>query len=124
TGGRIDRGSPLRFTFNGVDYQGYRGDTLASALLANGVHRTGSSITHGRPRGITAAGVEEPNALVQLDAPFPEPMLTATTVELRDGLRARGLPGRGELATAEDPARYDRMHAHYDVLIVGAGPAG
>src|SRR5699024_418009 len=124
TGGRIDRDNPLRFTFNGVDYQGYRGDTLASALLAHGVHQTGTSITHGRPRGIMAAGVEEPNALVQIDEPFPEPMLTAPTVELRDGLRAHGLPGRGELATAADPSRYDRMHAHCDVLVVGAGPAG
>ncbi|WP_328807056.1 2Fe-2S iron-sulfur cluster-binding protein [Nocardiopsis coralli] len=124
TGGRIDRDRPLRFTFDGREYQGYEGDTLASALLANGVHQVATSIKHGRPRGIMAAGVEEPNALVQIEKPFPEPMQTATTVRLADGLEATGLPGQGRLATDPDPARYDSMHAHCDVLVVGAGPAG
>ncbi|GII23892.1 2Fe-2S iron-sulfur cluster-binding protein [Planosporangium mesophilum] len=123
-GGRIDRDRPLRFRFDGRDYTGYAGDTLASALLANGVHRTSTSIKLGRPRGIFAAGAEEPNALVQVEAPFPEPMLTATTVELYDGLVARGLGGQGRLATDPDPARYDAVHTHCDVLVVGAGPAG
>jgi sarcosine oxidase subunit alpha len=123
-GGIVDRTRPLRFRFDGQDYEGYEGDTLASALLANGVHRLGSSIRLGRPRGIFAAGVEEPNALVQIEEPFPEPMLPATTVELYDGLVARGLSGRGRLADRPDPARYDAMHAHCDVLVIGAGPAG
>ncbi|CAM03761.1 sarcosine oxidase subunit alpha [Saccharopolyspora erythraea NRRL 2338] len=123
-GGRIDRDRPLSFRFDGREYVGYEGDTLASALLANGVHQVGTSIKHGRPRGIMAAGVEEPNALVQIEKPFPEPMLTATTVPLRDGLEATGLPGQGRLAEEADPARYDTMHAHCDVLVVGAGPAG
>jgi sarcosine oxidase subunit alpha len=123
-GGRIDRTRPLRFRFDGHDYSGYAGDTLASALLAGGVHRTSTSIRLGRPRGIFAAGAEEPNALVQVEEPFPEPMLTAPTVELYDGLVARGLGGQGRLATAADPARYDAMHAHCDVLVIGAGPAG
>ena len=118
-GGRIDRDRPLRFRFDGRDYTGYAGDTLASALLANGVHQVATSIKHGRPRGIMAAGVEEPNALVQIEKPFPEPMLTATTVPLSDGLEATGLPGQGRLATEADPARYDTMHAHCDVLVVG-----
>jgi sarcosine oxidase subunit alpha len=124
TGGRIDRDRPLRFRFDGSDYLGYQGDTLASALLANGVHQVVTSIKHGRPRGIMAAGAEEPNALVQIEKPFPEPMLTATTVPLSDGLEATGLPGQGRLAVEEDRARYDTMHAHCDVLVVGAGPAG
>jgi len=124
TGGRIDRGTELRFTFDGADFAGHRGDTLASALLANGVHRVATSISFGRPRGIMTAGVEDATALVQLDAPFPEPMLTATTIELYDGLVAHGLPGRGTLAADPDPARYDAMHAHCDVLVVGAGPSG
>ncbi|AOR36535.1 ferredoxin [Streptomyces fodineus] len=124
TGGRIDRDAPLTFTFDGTEYQGYRGDTLASALLANGVVQAATSITLGRPRGIFSAGVEEPNAVVQIEAPFPEPMLPATTVELYDGLVASSLPGQGRLATEPDPARYDAVHAHCDVLIVGAGPAG
>jgi sarcosine oxidase subunit alpha len=124
TRGRVDRDQPLRFTFDGTEYTGYRGDTLASALLANGVVQTGTSIKLGRPRGIFSAGVEEPNAVVQIEAPFPEPMLPATTVELYDGLVASSLPGQGRLATEPDPARYDAVHAHCDLLVVGAGPAG
>ncbi|MFC4499620.1 MULTISPECIES: sarcosine oxidase subunit delta family protein [Streptomyces] len=119
-----DGNEPLTFTFDGTEYQGYKGDTLASALLANGVIQTGTSIKLGRPRGIFSAGVEEPNAVVQIEAPFPEPMLPATTVELYDGLVASSLPGQGRLATEPDPARYDAVHAHCDLLIVGAGPAG
>ena len=122
--GRVDRGTELGFTFNGTAYTGFAGDTLASALLANGVHHVSTSIKFGRPRGIVAAGVEDATALVQVDAPFPEPMLSATTVELYDGLVAHGLPGKGRLAEAPDPERYDAMHAHCDVLVVGAGPSG
>ncbi|KOX13323.1 ferredoxin [Nocardiopsis sp. NRRL B-16309] len=124
TGGHVDRGTELRFTFNGRSMTGYRGDTLASALLANGEHRIGTSVKFGRPRGIVAAGSEDPTSLVQIEQPFPEPMLTATTVELYDGLVAHGLPGRGRLADEPDPARYDAKHAHCDVLVVGTGPAG
>ncbi|MFI6014694.1 sarcosine oxidase subunit alpha family protein [Streptomyces sp. NPDC051243] len=124
TRGRIDRDTPLTFTFDGTEYRGFRGDTLASALLANGVIRAGTSIKLGRPRGIFSAGVEEPNAVIQIEEPFPEPMLPATTVELYDGLVASSLPGQGRLATEPDPARYDAVHAHCDLLIVGAGPAG
>ncbi|MFF4547830.1 sarcosine oxidase subunit alpha family protein [Streptomyces sp. NPDC001406] len=124
TGGRIDRDTALTFTFDGIEYQGHRGDTLASALLANGVITAATSIKLGRPRGIFSAGVEEPNAVVQIEEPFPEPMLPATTVELHDGLVATSLPGQGRLATTPDPARYDAVHAHCDLLIVGAGPAG
>ncbi|WP_416965274.1 2Fe-2S iron-sulfur cluster-binding protein, partial [Streptomyces sp. Agncl-13] len=124
THGRIHRDTPLTFTFDGTEYTGYKGDTLASALLANGVIQTGTSIKLGRPRGIFTAGVEEPNAVIQIEAPFPEPMLPATTVELYDGLVATSLPGQGRLATEPDPARYDAVHAHCDLLVVGAGPAG
>ncbi|NEA61389.1 sarcosine oxidase subunit delta family protein [Streptomyces sp. SID12488] len=124
TRGRINRNTPLTFTFDGTEHQGYEGDTLASALLANGIIQTGTSIKLGRPRGIFSAGVEEPNAVIQIEAPFPEPMLPATTVELYDGLAATSLPGQGRLATTPDPARYDAVHAHCDLLIVGAGPAG
>jgi sarcosine oxidase, subunit alpha len=63
-GGRIDRKELLPFTFDGRTYMGYRGDTLASALLANGVHLIGRSFKYHRPRGIFSAGAEEPNALV------------------------------------------------------------
>ncbi len=122
--GHVDRDTTLSFTFDGTAYTGHPGDTLASALLANGVHHVASGIKYGRPRGVLAAGAEEPNALVQIEAPFPEPMLTATTVELYEGLVARGLSGQGRLSSRPDPARYDTMHAHCDLLVVGAGPAG
>ncbi|MFJ5997890.1 sarcosine oxidase subunit alpha family protein [Streptomyces sp. NPDC092370] len=124
TRGRIHRDTPLTFTFDGTEYEGYKGDTLASALLAHGVIQAGTSIKLGRPRGIFSAGVEEPNAVVQIEAPFPEPMLPATTVELYEGLVATSLPGQGRLATDPDPARYDAVHTHCDLLVVGAGPAG
>ncbi|ETK31485.1 2Fe-2S iron-sulfur cluster-binding protein [Microbispora sp. ATCC PTA-5024] len=117
-------GETLRFRYDGRDYEGLRGDTLAAALLANGVRAVVRSEGLGRPRGIYAAWTEEPNALVQIEEPFPEPMLQATTVELYDGLVATGLGGRGRLADRPDPARYDAVHAHCDVLVVGAGPAG
>ncbi len=90
SGGRIDRDKPCRFTFDGVTYQGFAGDTLASALLANGVHLVARSFKYHRPRGILAAGSEEPNALVTVtrDAARVTPNLRATQVELYDGLIA------------------------------------
>jgi sarcosine oxidase subunit alpha len=122
--GRIDRGRTLTFTFDDRTYTGHPGDTLASALLANGVHTIGTSVKLGRPRGIGAAWTEDPTGLVQIEKPFPEPMLQAATVELADGLVARGVNGQGRLAESPDPARYDRKHTHTDTLVIGAGPAG
>ena len=89
-GGRIDRTRALRFTFDGRPYGGYAGDTLASALLANGVHLMGRSFKYHRPRGVLAAGAEEPNALVAVrrDAARYTPNLRATQVELYEGLEA------------------------------------
>ena len=124
TGGRIDRGITHRFTFGGRTLTGHPGDTLASALLAHGVHQTSTSIKLGRPRGIAAAWAEDPNSLVQVEEPFPEPMLLATTIELTDGLAAHGIPGQGRLAEVADSARYDIRHVHADLLVVGAGPTG
>jgi sarcosine oxidase subunit alpha len=89
-GGRIDRNELLSFAFDGRTYQGYRGDTLASALLANGVHLVGRSFKYHRPRGIFSAGAEEPNALVTVgrDAARITPNLRATQVELYRNLHA------------------------------------
>jgi sarcosine oxidase, subunit alpha len=89
-GGRIDRRQALDFRFDGKTYQGYRGDTLASALLANGVHLVGRSFKYHRPRGIFSAGAEEPNALVTVsrDAARTTPNLRATQVELYRNLTA------------------------------------
>ena len=171
-GGMIDRQRPISFSFNGQHLTGFSGDTLASALLANGVHLVGRSFKYHRPRGILSAGTEEPNALVQLESGNrSEPNLKATRIELYEGLTAtsvncwpsvrhdagalidvahrlvpagfyyktfmwpqggwhfyerwiRRMAGMGRAPTGPDPDRYERMNAHCDVLVVGAGPAG
>ncbi|AOK32097.1 MULTISPECIES: sarcosine oxidase subunit alpha family protein [Burkholderia] len=103
TGGRINRAQPLTFTFNGRTYQGYQGDTLASALLANGVHFVARSFKYHRPRGIVTAGVDEPNALVQLESgAYTVPNARATEVELYQGLVATSVNARPSL-------EHDRM---------------
>jgi sarcosine oxidase subunit alpha len=88
-GGLVDRSRHLRFSFDGRVLEGHPGDTLASALLANGVRLVGRSFKYHRPRGILTAGPEEPNALVELrQGARREPNSKATTVELYDGLEA------------------------------------
>jgi len=90
-GGRIDRARAVRFSFDGREYAGHPGDTLASALLANGVHTVARSFKYHRPRGILAAGAEDPAALVQLgDGPArSDPNTKVTEQEIYDGLVAR-----------------------------------
>jgi sarcosine oxidase subunit alpha len=89
TGGLIDRTRTLSFTFDGDEMTGHPGDTLASALLANGVRLVGRSFKYHRPRGILTAGSEEPNALVELrSGARREPNTRATTIELYEGLDA------------------------------------
>ena len=88
-GGLVDRTRPVNFTFDDRAYQGFAGDTLASALMANGVRLLGRSFKYHRPRGLVAAGSEEPNALVELrTGAHREPNIPATTIELWDGLEA------------------------------------
>ncbi len=176
-GGRIDRDKPVRFTFDGKPYAGLAGDTLASALLANGVTLFGRSFKYHRPRGVLTAGVDEPNALVTvLKGEVREPNVPATLVEIHDGLTAvsqnrfpslgfdvgavnqlagklisagfyyktfmgpaflkntkvwmfcegfiRRAAGLGRAGLTRDMARYERMNAFCDVLVVGSGPAG
>ena len=173
-GGRLDRSRRLGFHFDGQSYDGYPGDTLASALLANGVHLMGRSFKYHRPRGPIAAGAEEPNALVQVEmgAGRTDPNTRATTLELFDSLVAssqnrwpslkrdvgvvndvlsplfpaafyyktfmwpkawwksvyepviRRAAGLGHAPDKPDPDRYLHKHAHCDLLVVGAGPAG
>ena len=172
-GGRIDRARSLAFRFDGRRFAGHPGDTLASALLANGVHLVGRSFKYHRPRGILSAGPEEPNALVELrSGARREPNTRATQIELFEGLDARsqnrwpslrldlaalnGLvapliaagfyyktfmwpasfweklyeplirraAGLGRAPEGADPDRYERLHMHCDVLVVGGGPAG
>ncbi len=88
--GRLPDARPVRFTFDGEPYSGREGDTLASALLANGVHLVGRSFKYHRPRGILSAGAEEPNALVGVhrDAARKTPNVRATVQEVYDGLAA------------------------------------
>lgn len=179
SGGRIDRARPVRFTFDGKPCTGYAGDTLASALLASGVRLFGRSFKYHRPRGLLAAGYEEPNALVTvISGGAREPNIRATELEIHDGLVAesqnrfpsltfdlmaanqlagkafsagfyyktlmgpvvgplkgtrfwmfserfiRRAAGLGSAGTNPDPARYERMNAFCDVLVVGSGPSG
>ncbi len=173
SGGQIDRAKRARFTFDGRAYEGHAGDTLASALIANGVHLTGRSFKYHRPRGIYTCGSEEPNALVTTgEGGRTEPNVPATMVEIHDGLVARSqnrwpslsfdlmavnsllkpffpagfyyktfmwprsfwyrlyepairrAAGLGTVAEFPDPDAYEHAHAHCDVLVVGAGPAG
>ncbi len=95
TGGRINRNKSLAFKFNGTSYPGFAGDTLASALLANGVDVVGRSFKYSRPRGIVAAGADEPNAVLQLGATEATqvPNVRATQQELFDGLVAASTNG-------------------------------
>ena len=170
TGGRIDRSKPLHFTFNGKPYTGFQGDTLASALLGNGVRLTARSFKYHRPRGIVGAGVEEPSTLVELMGEDASGNRPATTVPLTEGLAAKAVNCWPSLAfdigavnqmasrfipagfyyktfkwpnwhfyerpirkaaglaaaPSEPPAKghYETRHAHCDVLVAGAGPAG
>ncbi|MFB4371578.1 MULTISPECIES: sarcosine oxidase subunit alpha [unclassified Pseudomonas] len=94
-GGRIDRSQPLTFNFNGQTYQGYAGDTLAAALLANGVDVIGRSFKYSRPRGIIAAGAEEPNAVLQIGSTEAAqiPNVRATQQALYQNLTATSTNG-------------------------------
>lgn len=97
-GGLIKRDESLSFTFNGRKLQAHPGDTLASALLANGQRLVGRSFKYHRPRGIFSAGSEEPNALVQLrTGAHQEPNTRATVAEMFDGLVATSQNHRGSL---------------------------
>ncbi|MBE1285206.1 MAG: FAD-dependent oxidoreductase [Rhodobacteraceae bacterium] len=170
SGGRIDRSRAVTFHFNGKPYQGFKGDTLASALLANGVRLTARSFKYHRPRGIMGHGVEEPASLVELEGADASGNRPITTVQIHDGLRAKSvncwpspdfdLGGINQLAARFIPAgfyyktfkwpdwhvfepsirkaaglaaapttppaqgHYETRHAHADVLVAGAGPAG
>jgi len=90
--GLINRDKKISFKFNGKKYFGYEGDTLASALLANGVHLIGRSFKYHRPRGFFGAGVDEPYAVVQLYRNNEtEPNVKATEQELFEGLEANSV---------------------------------
>ncbi len=169
-GGRIDRAAPVSFVWNGRLLSGYAGDTIASALLANGIRLVGRSMKFHRPRGILSAGIEEPNALVTIgDGASVVPNERATMIPIRAGLEVRPqncwpslefdlgrvfdataplwpagfynktfiwpswrfyeqfirmTAGLGPAPRMPDPARYEAVNGHCDLLVVGAGPAG
>src|ERR1700691_2292729 len=172
-GGLIDRRRENAFTFHGRHSLGHPGDTLASALLANGVRLVGRSFKYHRPRGIFTAGPEEPNALAELrSGARREPNTRMTAIELFENLDAvsqnrfpslrfdlmsltaplsplmaagfyyktfmwpasfweevyepmiRRSAGLGRASGVGDPDQYEAVHAHCDVLVVGAGAAG
>ncbi|MBN9135699.1 MAG: (2Fe-2S)-binding protein, partial [Phyllobacterium sp.] len=89
--GRLVPAKTVRFTFDGQSLTGLEGDTLASALLANGIHLVGRSFKYHRPRGILSAGSEEPNALVDIerDKSRKQPNVRATVQEIYDGLQVK-----------------------------------
>jgi sarcosine oxidase subunit alpha len=172
--GRIDPSKPLSFSFNGKAIEGYGGDTVASALLANGIRLVGRSFKYHRPRGIVSHGSDEPNALLSISRGVgrTDPNNRATVVEAVDGMmvgtqnhwpslehdfgavndllspvlvagfyyktfmwprsfwdkvyepRIRAAAGLGVAPGEADADRYVHRHAHCDVLVVGAGPAG
>lgn len=92
-GGKIDRSSEIRFTFNGRQYRGYEGDTLASALLANGVTPTSRSFKYHRPRGIMSCGIEEPGTYIEMSGANTGANQSVTSVRLASGLDARSVHG-------------------------------
>ena len=91
-GAVIDRSKPLRFSFDGQSYEGFQGDTIASALLANGVRVVGRSFKYHRPRGLWGAWVDEPNAILSVSLNGRElPNCLATTTPLEDGMETRAV---------------------------------
>lgn len=107
TGGNIDRSKPLTFTFDGQAVQGFAGDTVASALLANNIKLVGRSFKYHRPRGLWGFGSEEPNALIDISGPVSGSANDrATVVDLVDGLKIRS-------ANNDPSARSDRF-AYFD----------
>ena len=91
-GGLINRNKKISFKFNGKKYLGYEGDTIASALIANGVHLVGRSFKYHRPRGFFGAGVDEPYAIVQMNRNNEvDPNVRATEQELFEGLEAKSV---------------------------------
>src|SRR5262245_27743165 len=122
-GTAIDRSKPIRFVFDDHEYWGIEGDTLASALLANGVVGGFHSPILGRPRGIVTSGVDEPNAFVAVLQPWFDPIVAATMVELVDGLVSESRAGKGDLSGAHSGVEtrpVEHRHLHVELLVIGA----
>ena len=126
TGGTwIDRSLPITFTLDGRGIHGFAGDTAASALLASGERGGFVSPIAGRPRGVFSAGVEEPNAFVEIADPWFEPIRPATMVNIVDGLRVISRPGVGVLPDEpREPRPATHLHRHVETLVIGGGRSG
>ena len=87
----VDETNRISFVFDGKKYFGYKGDTLASALIANGIHLVGRSFKYHRPRGIMSCGSEEANAIFQVadNTDRTEPNVRATELEIYEGLNVK-----------------------------------
>lgn len=116
--------SKLKFTFDGKKYEGREGDTLAAALLRNGVVHFTNSAYRDRPRGVIGLGHEEANAMAYVESGAGEPLYPSTVIPVVDGLVARSQQGVGDLPDTRDESRYDKKYLHVDVVIAGAGLAG
>ncbi len=90
-GGKIDRQKPIKFTFNGVTIEGCQGDTIASALLANGIRITGRSFKYHRPRGIVTAGIEEPGTFVEVMGEGRSTTVPATMVHVQPEMQVKSI---------------------------------
>jgi sarcosine oxidase, subunit alpha len=109
SGGVVDRTKPLKFTFDGTAYEGFAGDTIASALLANNVRIVGRSFKYHRPRGVFSAGAEEPNAILDLRlGGRHDPNARATLEPLADGMELRSIHANGT-ADSDRLAFFDRF---------------
>jgi sarcosine oxidase subunit alpha len=123
SGGAIDRTKRLSFVFDGARYEGLAGDTVASALLANGIGIVGRSFKYHRPRGIYTAGPEEPNAILDLrHGPRHDPNARATLEPLADGMvlrsiHAHGTAERDRLAFIDRFARFIPAAFYYKTFM-------
>ena len=124
-GAWIDRSNPISFTFDGEEVAAFVGDTIASALLANGIEAPFRSPILGRPRGVFSAGAEEPNAFVEISEPWFEPIVAATMVELVDGMVVESRAGVGRLGVGRERHRpVEHRYRHVELLVIGSGHDG
>ena len=124
-GSGIDLTKPISFTFDGDEVAAFAGDTIASAILANGIEAPFRSPILGRPRGVFSAGADEPNAFVEISEPWFEPIVAATMVDVVDGMVVGNRPGVGRLrADAPRGRPVEHRNAHVELLVVGSGHDG
>ncbi len=115
---------PVTFHCDGREFTGFPGEPAAAALLRAGLRVFAESSYRHRPRGVVALGADEANALLQVDSGAGEPLRPASQIEVAAGLILRTGAGVGELPDRPETTRYDKVHRHADLLVIGAGAAG